>query len=95
MPAYIIFTREKLRDPAEMEKYKGKVPNSFPGHAVTPLVRYGRYEVLEGPGIEGAVVLQFPTFDEAKAWYNSPAYQEAVKHRFLAADYRAVIVEGM
>ncbi len=65
------------------------------GHAVTPLVVYGRYEVIEGPEVEGVVILQFPSFDEAKAWYNSPAYCEAREHRFKGADYRAVIVEGV
>lgn len=95
MPAYVIVTREKLRDQAEMDRYKAMVPATFAGHAVTPLARYGRFEMLEGAAIEGAVVLQFPTVEEAKAWYHSDAYQEAVKHRFLAADYRAFIIEGV
>jgi hypothetical protein len=37
----------------------------------------------------------FPSFDEAKAWYDSPAYREVREHRFRGADYRAVIVEGL
>jgi uncharacterized protein (DUF1330 family) len=32
--------------------------------------------------------------EAAKAYYHSPAYQEAVRHRFLAADYRCILVEG-
>jgi uncharacterized protein (DUF1330 family) len=51
--------------------------------------------MLEGPAIEGAVILEFPTVAAAKTYYNSPAYQDAVKHRFLGADYRAFIVEGL
>jgi hypothetical protein len=31
----------------------------------------------------------------AKAWYGSPAYQDAVKHRFAGADYRVFITEGL
>jgi uncharacterized protein (DUF1330 family) len=31
---------------------------------------------------------------EARAWYDSPAYTEAKKHRFQAADYRVIFVEG-
>jgi hypothetical protein len=31
----------------------------------------------------------------AAAWYDSPAYREVRKHRFLGADYSAVIVEGV
>lgn len=45
--------------------------------------------------VEGVVILEFPTFDEAKAWYDSPAYREVRENRFRGADYRAVIVEGV
>jgi uncharacterized protein (DUF1330 family) len=41
------------------------------------------------------VIVEFPTFAEAKAWYDSPAYREVRRHRFLGSDYRAVIVEGV
>ena len=41
------------------------------------------------------VIASFPSFEEAKAWYESPAYREAREHRFRGADYRAVIVEGV
>jgi hypothetical protein len=37
----------------------------------------------------------FRLIKEAKAWYDSPAYREVRKHRFLGADYSAVIVEGV
>ena len=47
------------------------------------------------PGLVGGVViLEFPTFDEPKVWYDSPAYREVREHRYKGADYRAVIVEG-
>ncbi|HEY5058173.1 MAG TPA: DUF1330 domain-containing protein [Gaiellaceae bacterium] len=37
-----------------------------------------------------------PTFmAEARAWYESPAYQEASRHRFLGGDYDVVIVDGL
>ena len=49
---------------------------------------------LEGPEIEGAVIVSFPTFEEAKAWYDSPAYKEAREHRFKGADYRVDTVVG-
>jgi len=95
MVAYVVFTREKMRNPEEYERYREKVPAATEGHPRKPLVRYGKFEMLEGPAIEGAVILEFPTMEAAKAYYNSPAYQDAVKHRFLAADYRVFIVEGL
>ena len=95
MTAYAIFIREKMVDPAEVENYKSLVGASMAGHAVTRLAAYGHHEVFEGAAMEGVVVLSFPTFDEAKAWYTSPAYLKAREHRFLGAQYRVVIVEGV
>jgi uncharacterized protein (DUF1330 family) len=51
--------------------------------------------VLEGAAVEGVVILEFPTFDGAKAWYDSPADRAAREDRFNGADYRVVIVEGV
>lgn len=95
MTAYVIFTRERMRNPEEYETYRGKARAAAAGHPLKRLVAYGKHETLEGPAIEGAVVLEFPTMEEAKAYYHSPAYQDAVQHRFLGADYRVFIVEGV
>ena len=95
MPAYIVFTREKTRDQSEMDAYMQKVGATLEGHPVTTHALYGSQEVLEGPEVEGVVIISFPSFKEAKAWYDSSAYREVRKHRFLGADYSAVIVEGV
>ena len=95
MPAYAIFIRESTRDPKELETYSKVAPATLAGHPVTARVVYGKYEVLEGPAIEGAVVLEFPTLEAAKAWYDSPAYREAREHRFKGANYRAFIIQGV
>lgn len=40
------------------------------------------------------MILEFPGFGLGEARYDSPAYQEAVKHRFLGGTYRTFIIEG-
>ena len=92
--AYVIFIRERTRDAAELKTYSPKAAASLDGHVVTMLAVYGRHEVLEGPQAEGVVIVRFPSFAEAKVWYDSPAYRAAREHRFKAADYRAILVEG-
>ena len=62
---------------------------------MTVLAAYGRQEVLEGPDVEGVAIVEFPSFEKAKVWYESPAYRDAREHRFRGADYRAIIVEGV
>jgi len=95
MTAYMVFTRERMHDAAEYEAYRVKGRAAAHGHALTPLALYGRHEVLEGADTQGVVIISFPTFAEAKAYYDSPEYRAAREHRFKAADYRVVIVEGV
>lgn len=95
MAAYIIFTREKMRDPEALAAYAKQSAGTIAGHQVKPHVVYGKHEVLEGAAIEGIVVLEFPTMEAAKAWYDSPAYRAARELRFKGADYRCVIVQGI
>jgi uncharacterized protein (DUF1330 family) len=94
MVAYVVFTREKTTNQAELDTYARMAPAAAEGHNVSFLALYGKHEVLEGPAMEGAVVLRFPTIEEARRWYDSPAYQEASTHRHAGAEYRVFIVEG-
>ena len=68
---------------------------SLTGHAVKVLATYGPHVTFEGSEIEGAVIMDFPTMREAKAWYNSPAWQEVREYRFRGTIYRAFFVEGV
>ncbi len=95
MPAYAIFIRERTTDPAELAIYSEKVGSTTAGHPLTIRAYYGPQEVLEGPPAEGVVLLEFPTMAEAKAWFTSPAYQEARVHRLRGAEYRVIFVEGV
>ena len=95
MAAYIVFMREKLRDPAAFGAYMEAVPPTLEGHPVRPLALYGRIDTLEGPALEGAVIAEFPDWEAAMSWYNSPAYTEARAIRFKAGEYRVFITEGL
>ncbi len=95
MSAFFVALRESVQDPEEMQVYADKASISAKGYQLITRVAYGRLRMTEGSPIEGAVVLEFPTFEEAEAWYDSAAYQEAVVHRFLGAKYRTFIVQGV
>ncbi len=95
MSAYMVFTREKMLDAGEMEIYRQKVEATFAGHAVKMLAVYGSFEDLEGPPTDGTVILEFPSMEAARGWYDSPAYREVREHRLLGAVYRALLVEGL
>jgi len=99
MSAFMIFVREgAVRDPEALAEYSRQNRENAQLFSSTynlkPLVVYGAMETLEGEAPDGIVMLQFPSAEEAKAWYNSPQYQEALPHRMKGADYRAILVEG-
>ncbi|CAH0495261.1 DUF1330 domain-containing protein [Novosphingobium sp. CECT 9465] len=95
MTAYIVFTKEEEFDAGELATYQSLTPKAREGHDVSALAKYGAFTMLEGDPIEGAVILRFPGMAEAKAWYDSPAYQEAAAHRWKGARYRAFIIDGL
>lgn len=96
MPAYLMVFREgPVRDSAEMEEYQRKTRKMASDYGLTPLAVYGSVHPLEGAPPEAVVMLQFPTVEDARAWYNDPVYQDALSHRLKAADFRVMIVEGM
>jgi uncharacterized protein (DUF1330 family) len=95
MKGYMVFTREKTTDAAELAIYFEKVRATFEGHEIKVLASYGKHEVLEGDATEGVVVVEFPSVAAAKAWYDSPGYTEVRKHRQAGSVYRAILVEGV
>jgi uncharacterized protein (DUF1330 family) len=100
MPAYMIFTREgPITDPSEMDIYssmnQAAWAESVANYKLKPLAAYGAMETYEGEAPDGVVLLEFPTADDARGWYNSPAYQAAMAHRLKGATYRVTLVEGL
>lgn len=95
MSAYFVAVRAAIKDGNEMETYGQKARKSMAGHQVKALAAYGRIRSTDGPRTDGAVILEFPTFEGAEAWYYSSAYQDAIVHRFAGSDYQTFIIEGI
>jgi uncharacterized protein (DUF1330 family) len=92
---YLVFTRDETLDKNELATYSKDVPATLVGHEFKILALYGAYEDLEGASTEGTVILEFPSTEAAKAWYDSPAYRKVREHRFKGANYRVTLVEGV
>lgn len=95
MTAYVILIRERLRDGEAMSRYAEAAGKARAGHDLSALAFYGACETMEGPDADGVVLLSFPTMAQARAWYDSPEYQQARALRFQAGDYRVIFVEGL
>ncbi len=95
MSAYMVFTRDKTLDQNELNLNSKEVPATLVGHEVKILALYGRHEDLEGDPTEGTVILEFPSIEAAKAWYDGPEYRKVREHRFKGSTYRVVLIQGV
>lgn len=96
MAAFMIFLREgAVFNQLEMEAYQQSNRDNTDDFKLKPLVVYGDFDTLEGEAPDGVVVLEFPSVEDARAWYHSPGYQAALAHRKRAANYRVILVEGL
>jgi len=94
MPAYII-ADVNVTNPAAYETYKTLTPNAVARNGGRFIARGGQAEGLEGGWQPNRVViLEFPDYAAAKAFYDSPEYREAREARKDAADFRMIVVDG-
>jgi uncharacterized protein (DUF1330 family) len=92
---YVIVQVSAIHDPVAYVTYRPLAGASIAAHGGRFIVRGGEAERLEGEEPAGRnVVIEFPSLAAAKAWYNSPEYQEALKIRLAASFGELVIVEG-
>ena len=94
MVAYVVVIREQLTDAEQHVRYTDMARKASASHPMTVLVHSNRIDTVEGAPAEAIAILEFPSYQDAKTWYESPAYQEALVHRKLSGDYRALIVDA-
>jgi uncharacterized protein (DUF1330 family) len=93
-PGYVIAEVE-VTDPATMQKYGAKVPETLAPFDHTYLVLDGKPVSLEGEPPKGIVVIAFDSAEKAREWYDSPAYDAIKPIRQSAAKSRIFIVKGL
>ena len=84
-----------VTDPEQYKLYVEASPEAFEKYNAKVLARAGQHVQLEGAGKARNVVLEFESYDDAVACYNSEEYQAARKFRAEAGDADIVIVEGV
>jgi uncharacterized protein (DUF1330 family) len=95
MPAYVV-VQIAIADPERYEEYKALAPPSIAAYKGRYVVRGGRSEVLEGSWQpRRLVILEFPTADDARAWWSSPEYAPAKAVRQSCAETEMLLVEGL
>lgn len=95
MPKAYWIARVTVTDPDQYKLYAEDAPKAFKKFEAKILARGGRHSQLEGDGRPRNVVIEFSSYEDAIACYNSPEYQAAKAKRKGAGVAEIVIVEGV
>ena len=97
MPAGYILVDSQVTDLEQFKNYGALAPATVAAAGGEYLARGGKSETLEGDWKPPRVtVLRFASYDAAKAFYDSAAYQDVRQHRVGATQhFNMVLVEGV
>jgi uncharacterized protein (DUF1330 family) len=94
MPAYVVADID-VHDPQKYEEYKRTATPTAQEFGGRYIVRGGPLESLEGNWApKRLVVIEFPSVEKAKAWWNSQIYAGPKAIRQASARSQFVVVEG-
>jgi uncharacterized protein (DUF1330 family) len=95
MAAYVIADVEVI-NPEAYEEYRLQVPATIEKYGGKYVVRGGTVETVEGIwSPQRLVVLEFPSMELARKWYDSPEYTEIRGIRFRNAKSNVIFVDGI
>jgi uncharacterized protein (DUF1330 family) len=95
MAAYVI-ARIWVKDEPAYQEYRQMVAPTVEKYGGRFLVRGGRAQWLEGTGDLGRIVLlEFPSYEQALAWYTSEDYAPAMRRRQASSDGELILVESL
>ena len=95
MPAYIVAEIE-VQDPQTFEEYRRLAAASIAVHGGRYVVRGGPVETLEGSWTpQRIVILEFPSTEHARSWWNSADYREAKALRQTCSHAEFLLVQGV
>ncbi len=94
MAAYVI-ADVTVKDPVRYAEYRRLVPASIEKYGGRFIARGGAIDVLEGTWHPTRlVILEFPSAEQARAWWESPEYAEAKAIRQATSEGTLLIVDG-
>ena len=86
--------RVDVQNQAEYDAYRSLNAVAFAKYGAKFLVRGGEYKLARGEGRKHNVIIEFKDIETARACYDSPEYQAAVKHLANVGAVDLVIIGG-
>jgi uncharacterized protein (DUF1330 family) len=96
MPNGYAIARVTIRDDDRYAEYRAGTVASLEPYGGRFIVRGGATECVEGSwDVDRTVVIEFPSIQQARAWYHGDDYQQlaAIRREASTADF--VLVEGV
>jgi|TARA_B100000809_G_scaffold33096_1_gene28911 uncharacterized protein (DUF1330 family) len=94
MKGYWIALYKKINDMDNLKNYATKVTPIIKSYGGKPLVRGGKYQVLEGENFNRTVIWEFPSYEKAIECHNSKEYQEGWTIAKDTTERNLQIIEG-
>jgi len=93
-PAYT-FAGIEVTEAATFQKYAEATRSSIPAAGGRYVVRGGKTFVVNGTSPKQVVLIQWESFEKAKAFFGSDSYKELVPIRDKGSNFRAFVIEGI
>jgi len=94
MKGYWIALYKKINNMDNLKNYATKVTPIIKSYGGTPLVRGGKYQILEGENFNRTVIWEFPSYEKAIECHNSKEYQEGWAIAKDTTERNLQIIEG-
>ena len=95
MAGYVVGHLQDVILGPEIVEYMGRIDATLEPYGGRFLIRGGEAEVREGEWAGDLIVIEFPDLNQARAWYESPAYQEITPLRVDNSKSDLFLVDGV
>jgi uncharacterized protein (DUF1330 family) len=95
MSAFAIAHLRDRRPHPDIARYLDEIQATLDPFGGRFRVHNAQVEIREGDWPGFVVVIEFPDLDRARAWYDSPAYQEILPLRTRHIDGDTILVPGV
>lgn len=95
MSAYFLVDIREIKDAATMDEYRSRVASTVEKFGGRYLVHGGPFEVVEGTYQPVRLaMLEFPSMNQARRWYDSQEYGELKQMRLVSTVSNGFFMTG-
>ena len=96
MSCYLVARINVIHDRETYGKYESGFMEVFEQHKGTMLGVDEEVRVIEGQWpVTRTVIVEFPSEEDAMAWYESDGYQKLLQHRLISSSADIALVHGI